>query len=303
MVFKLRQNGISGNLLALLENYLSNRQQKVVLNGSSSKYFPLESGVPQGSVLGPLLFQIYINDLEHGILSKIKCLADDTMLYSIVNDPSNTAEELNHDLNVIKNWAYQWKMSFNPDPNKQAVEMLFSQKRIKPRHLPLFFNNIEVNRVSEHKHLGLIFDPKLKFKNHINDKICKAQKLLGVLRLLSSYLPYSTLDQIYKLFIRPHFDYCDVIYHIPTSTNNTDRFSILHPLMESIERVQYHAALIVTGTWKGSSKNDLYDEVGWESMNDRRRCRRLTQFYKIHNRLTPDYLSEKLPANRPLLNG
>ena len=225
------------------------------------------------------------------------------MIYSIVNDPSLTGNELNHYLKRISKWAHQWKMSFNPDPSKQAVEMLFSQKKNKPYHPPLFFNNSMVTRVSEHKHLGHTFDSKLKFSNHINEKISKAHKLLGSLRLLSAYLPLSTLDQIYKLYIRPHFDYCDIIYHIPPSSNNTDLFSTLHPLMEAIERIQYQAALILTGTWKGSSRNKLYDELGWESMSDRRWCRRLIQIFKIRNRLTPNYLYEKLPTNRPLLCG
>ena len=128
LIFKLEQNGISGPLIKLLANYLTNREQRVVVNGSCSEFLPIESGVPQGSVLGPLLFLVYINDLETNIKSKIKFFADDTMLFSTVLDPSTTASELNEDLECIRNWAYQWKMLFNPDPNKQAVEILFSKK-------------------------------------------------------------------------------------------------------------------------------------------------------------------------------
>ena len=119
---------ISDGLILLLENYLSNRKHKVVLNGFSSDLFSVEAGVPQGSVLGPLLFLIYINDLEINIKSKIKFFADDTMLFSIVKNPLNTAVELNHDLDLISKWAFQWKMSFNPEATKQAVEVLFLLK-------------------------------------------------------------------------------------------------------------------------------------------------------------------------------
>ena len=126
----MRQNGVSGKLLKLFQNYLNNRKQRVVLTGFSADYSAVESGVPQGSVLGPLLFLIYINDLERNIKSNIKFFADDTMLFSTVNDPLITANDLNHDLNVINQWAYQWKMEFNPDPNKQASEVLFSCKKI-----------------------------------------------------------------------------------------------------------------------------------------------------------------------------
>ena len=84
LIFKLKQNGVSGGVLKLFECYLSNRKQRVVINGSYSEYLPIESGVPQGSVLGPLLFLVYINDLEKNIKSNIKFFADDALLYSIV---------------------------------------------------------------------------------------------------------------------------------------------------------------------------------------------------------------------------
>ena len=115
LIFKLKQNGISVSLIKLLGNYLHNRKQRVVLNGFYSDYSIIESGVPQGSVLGPLLFLIYINDLEKNIRSNVKFFADDTMLFSIVNDPVISANILNNDLDIIYQWAHQWKMEFNPD--------------------------------------------------------------------------------------------------------------------------------------------------------------------------------------------
>ena len=102
LIFKMRQNGISGNLLKLFQNYLSNRKQRVVLNGFSSDYSSIDSGYPLGSVLGPLLFFIYINDLEKNIKSNVKIFADDTMLFFVVNNPAISAKELNHDLKVIR---------------------------------------------------------------------------------------------------------------------------------------------------------------------------------------------------------
>ena len=167
----------------LLSSYLANRKQRVVLNGSVSDFIPTKSGVPQGSVLGPLLFLVYINDLEINIKSKIKFFADDTMLYSIIRDPSISATELNHDLDIISIWAHQWKMSFNPEPTKQAVEIIFSRKYNKPIHPPLFFNGIEVFSVEEHKHLGLLLDSKLTFQKHILTKIKTAKKNIGIFNL------------------------------------------------------------------------------------------------------------------------
>ena len=126
MILKLKQNGISGKLLKLFERFLFNRKQRVVLNGSHSDYSVIESGVPLGSVLGPLIFLSYINDLERNIKSHVKSLADDTMLFSIVKDPIVPANDL--DLDITYQWAHQWKMEFNPDLTKQANEIIFSCK-------------------------------------------------------------------------------------------------------------------------------------------------------------------------------
>ena len=300
LLFKLKQNGISGPLLTLLTSYLKDRKQRVVLNGQESNWEVIESGVPQGSVLGPLLFLIYINDLENGIKSKIKFFADDTSLFSIVNDPILSANELNHDLHLIENWAYQWKMSFNPDPSKQAVEILFTKKRNSTYHPPLFFNNQIVKKASEHKHLGLILDPQLIFSKHLTEKIATARRGIGVLKYLSSYAPINSLNQIYKMYVRPHLDYCDIIYHIPSKSTSTESTVNLHSLMRSVESTQYQAGLAVSGAWKGSSTQKIYNELGWESLDNRRKFRRLCLFYKIYNDLTPSYLKAPIPANKTI---
>ena len=295
LLLKLKQNGIKGKLLNLLESYLSDRNQRVFINGSESEWGEIESGVPQGSVLGPLLFLIYINDLEKDVKSQKKKIADDTSLFSIVQDPNISACELNHDLKLISQWAYQWKMSFNPDPTKQAVQVLFSRKTKNITHPKIYFNDVEVKSVNEHKHLGLTLDAKLTFASHIDEKLKKARKGLGIIKFLSRYLSVKTLDLIYKMYIRPHLDFCDVIYHLPCITNPFDSSINLNYLMNTLERIQYHAALAITGAWKGTSLNKIYDELGWESLTDRRYCRRLFHFYKIHNNLTPPYMKDHLP--------
>ena len=164
----------------------------MVLNASHSDYSAIESGVPQGSVLGPLLFLIYINDLERNIKSKIKFFADDTMLYSLVKDPEISANDLNHDLDAIRQWADQWKLEFNPDPTKQATEVLFSCKISTPYHPQLTFNGTVVAKKKEQKHLGLTLNSGLSFEKHLN-----AKKNLGIIKHLSRFLPLNTLDQMY----------------------------------------------------------------------------------------------------------
>ena len=140
----MKSNGISGNLLHFFENYLQNRHQRVVLNGSKSDGRGVSAGVPQGSVLGPLLFLVYINDLTENISSQMRLFADDSSLFTPVKDVNETNEKLIQDLQIITNWAYQWKMVFNPDVTKQAVEVLFSVKKKTPVHLELIFNGVLV---------------------------------------------------------------------------------------------------------------------------------------------------------------
>ena len=152
LLYKLKSMGISGKLYNLLENYLSERSQGVLLNGQTSSWRPVLAGVPQGSILGPLLFLIYINDLPDELKSNAKLFADDTSLFSIVKDKNESANILSNDLAQISKWAYNWKMLFNPDPSKPAQEVIFSRKRKEESHPIISLNNIEVERTPYQKH-------------------------------------------------------------------------------------------------------------------------------------------------------
>ena len=111
-IYKLTQDGISGNLLNLLEDFIKERKQRVVLNGQASIWKNINVGVSQGSILGPLLFLIYIDDLTEGLTTNVKLFADDTSLFSVVHDTQTSANDLNKDLKIINNWAFQWKIKF-----------------------------------------------------------------------------------------------------------------------------------------------------------------------------------------------
>ena len=243
-IFKLEQNGVCDNLLKFFQNYLTNRKQRVVLNGSFSDYSIVESGVPQGSVLGPLLF-LTLKGISNLISSSSQ------MTTAVVYDPSILANDLNHDLNIILQWAYHWKMEFNPDPSNQANEVLFSCKKSTQNHPQLIINRSVVAKVSNQKHFGLILDSGLSFEKHLNEKILKAKKNVVVLKYLSNFLPLKSLDQMYN--VRSHLDYCDVIYHLPTLLHQAPLGVSLTSIMEIVERVQYQAGLAITGAWNGSS--------------------------------------------------
>ena len=139
--------------------------------------------MPQGSILGPLFFLIYINDLVDNISSEAKLFADDTSLFTVVCDIDIAANKLNRDLEIISTWAYQWKIQFIPDKNKQAIQVIFSQKKDTHIHPSLFFNGSEVVIKAEHRHLSMILDSKLTFLSHIKEAIVKLE---GVLELFVS---------------------------------------------------------------------------------------------------------------------
>ena len=121
--------GISGELYSLLENYLSGRFQRVVLNGQTSSWRLVLAGVPQGSIMGPLLFLIYINDLPNELKSNVKLFADDTSFFTVVKNKNNSANILNNDLQSISTWAYNWKMLFNPNLVNRLKRCYFKEKR------------------------------------------------------------------------------------------------------------------------------------------------------------------------------
>ena len=151
----------------LLRDYLSYRKQRIVLNGQHSSWDNVTVGVPQGSILGSLLFLIYINDFPNDLSSNSTLFADDTSLFSEVNNIHTSATILSQDLNAITNWAFQWKMIFNPDLSKQAQEVIFSRKIKKLLHPTLLLNNIQLSSSLFQKHLGLKLDIKLNFSEHI----------------------------------------------------------------------------------------------------------------------------------------
>ena len=285
LIFKLSQNGISGNLLDILSDFLSDRKQRVVLNGQKSTWENVNAGVPQGSILGPLLFLIYINDLSGDLSSKTKLFADDTSLFNEAHDINISANELNNDLKKVSNWAFQWKMSFNPDPSKQAQEVIFSRKLKRVTHPPLVFNNAVSQRKSQ-KHLGIILDSKLTFEDHYKTVLSKTNRTIGLLRKLQNLLPREALTTIYKAFVRPHLDYGDVLFDQAFNAS----------FHEKLESIQYNACLALTVTIRGTSKEKLYQEVGLESLQLRRWYRKLCLFYKIFKNKSPAYLFNLIPA-------
>ena len=281
LLVKLKNSGISGKLLHWFSDYLGNRRQRVVLPGGKSDWKSISAGVPQGSILGPLLFLVFINDIVQDITSFIKLFADDTSLYIIVDTPSNTAESLNADIEKIRIWAEKWLVSFNPT---KSEAILFSRKRNHQVHPPLEMNSISIKEVENHKHLGLYLSNDGSWNAHINYIVNKTSLRVNILRKLKHILDRHSLQVIYFSFIRPSIEYADIIWDNCTSYNR-----------KRIESIQIDCARIVTGTTKLISLNNIYLETGWETLDSRRKKHRLIQFYKMVNGISPEYLANLVP--------
>ena len=137
----------------------------------------MNAGVPQGSILDPLLFLVFINDSSTDLSSNFKLFADDVSLF--FNCAS--ANELNNDSLRIRSWAYQWKLSFNPDPSTQAEDVIFSCKIEKSNRPVLILNNIQVNQTPYQKRLSMFLDGKLNFGEHLKYITNKVNKSIGLL--------------------------------------------------------------------------------------------------------------------------
>ena len=188
-IFILKQNGISDKILNIITDFLSFTKQPVVLNGQASPWNSIEAGVPKGSILGPLLLLIYINDIYDDLSTTAKLFADTTSLFSIVQNVNTSASHLNSDLSKISKWAFQSRMIFNFDPSKQAQKIIFSRKIQKTCHPFIYFSIKSVKQVPSQKHLAMILDTKLNFQEHLKNMLNKVNKTIGLLRELQNILP------------------------------------------------------------------------------------------------------------------
>ena len=161
-------------------------------------------------------------------------------------------------------------MSFNPDPSKQAQEIIFSRKTKKISHPSLRFNNSIVSQSPYQKHLGIFLDAQLTFEEHLKVITTKVNKTIGLMRKLRNVLPRLALMTLYKAFVRPHLDYGDVI--CDESYNKT--------FHQELESIRYNACLALSGAIRGLSREKLYQELGLVSLQRRRWCRKLSLFYK-----------------------
>jgi hypothetical protein len=281
LIYKLQTFGITDSLLLWFKSYLANRRQRVTIKNAKSSWKTIQAGVPQGSILGPLLFLIHINDIIDGIESQIKLFADDTSLFLIVDDDQNTCRlQLNRDLERIDKWAKSWLVTFNPEKTK----LLHISLKHNVNHPILIFNNHQLEKVEAHKHLGITFNDKLTWTHHINNIFTSANVKLILLSKLKFILDRKTLFTLYTSFIRPCLEYGNIIWNNLSETDS-----------DKLESVQRRAMRIITGCITRTSTQLLYEETNLEKLAKRRERSILLFFHKIINNNTPDYLQEMKP--------
>ena len=273
IIAKLEQVKVGGELLELFKSYLDQRKQIVTIDGFKSDIKEVKAGVPQGSRLGPLLWILYANDILDDLECEVLLFADDTCMFASGKNTNETAEKLNRDLSKISAWAAKWKVSFNPGKTKQ---MIFSTKE-QADSPPILFNHIPVERIFEHKHLGIWLTPNLSWSRHIRYISMRANSKLFVLRSIR-YLSRSVLDILYKQQVRSVIDYGMIIFY--GTLNQVD--------IEKLNQIQYRCAKVVTGALHFTSRIKLEQDLGWESLSARNEFLGLSMFYKIaHNSVRP----------------
>ena len=213
LLHKLKAYGVGGCILSIVESFLQDRSMKVVLDGQSSTPYEINAGVPQGSVLGPTLFLVYINDLPDGALSKIGIYADDTTAYSSIKtsdffDRLEMTAELEEDLRCIVEWGEKWLVSFNATKTK----LLSFNRHRESGLIPLKMNDIELPESSSFRLLGLVFTPKLDWKPYVQSIAKQASKRVGSLFRSQRYLTPESILYLYKATIRPCMEYCSHIW-------------------------------------------------------------------------------------------
>ena len=225
LLLQLNRYGIGGNILQWIRDYLSKRTQRVRVNGQYSSTAPVRSGVPQGSVLGPVLFLIFVADIAPMVNNFVSLYADDTKLYSYLLDSGiHTAETIQEDINILSSWSQKMQMSFNPEKctslhmGKNNARFNYTLPKIystvsnqNSYSYTLYFHPLK--KINEEKDLGVTVDSNLTFKKHISQKIAKANSMLFLIKNCFKHLDQEMLKLLFKSIVRPHLEYASNVWN------------------------------------------------------------------------------------------
>ena len=277
LLLKLQSLGISGQLLRWINCFLTTRSQRVVINGQYSEWLPVASGVPQGSILGPLLFILYVDDVRQVVKhSSIKLFADDISLYSQVSCYDDCLQ-LQSDLSSIYQWSLRWQLQLNP---RKCEAINISNKR-SSINIDYYIGSHLVSWSQKVKYLGIIINSKLKWNDHCQYVVSKATKCLNRLRRAMYGCTQAAKISAYKALVRPYFDYACTVW-TPYTAHDID-------LLES---VQHRAARWINSFWDSTalkwskSSATCIRELRWPSLKVRRNYFSVWLLYSILHKTT-----------------
>jgi len=287
MISILSYVGLSDNTIRLFESYLQNRVQTVDANGSLSRSRLVERGVPQGSILGPLLFTLYTSCLPECVkFSRIQMYADDTQLYHTFDENSIdlALQQVQDDLAAISKWSEGHALVINPSKSQLMIFGSFASVDLVKRHANLSINGIRVPIVDEAKNLGLLMDSTFRYDAHILKCIQRAYMSLKLIYPHRSYLTISTKKMLCDSLVLSNFSFCSEVYDSCLKSELSSR----------IQRVQNSCLRLIFGIRKYDRVSYKLPQVGWLNMRDRRFLQRACLYHRIIQLRAPTYLFKKI---------
>lgn len=270
LLFKLNKLGVRGGLLQWIESFLTNRQQCVRVGSAISSSADVVSGVPQGSVLGPVLFLCYINDLPNVVQGIVKIFADDTKIFSEALTEDH-CQKLQTDLDNLCDWSREWKLSFNATKCK-VLHIGHKNEQFRYTMQDTDGNFVNITSVTSEKDLGVTFDCDLNFNQHITNIVNKAQSCLGLIYRSFECLDREMFLHLYKSLVRPILEYGSSVWS-----------PFLKKDIKRIEDIQRRATKLVTGL-KHLTYEERLKELGLVTLEYRRDRADMIQIYKAtHN--------------------
>ena len=283
LLFKLKKYGIKENELQWFSSYLSDRSQATSVHNTLSDFLPVQAGVPQGSILGPVLFLLFINDLPQHVHS-CNLYADDTIIERSGDNLNDILRNTQSDIDNLTSWFSSNKLTLSVA--KSCFMLIGSKRRISQlsvqESIGLTIGDTSLSCNSSYKYLGLPIDSSLSW-NEATTNVCKTlRSRLSALQRLSSLMPLTHINNLYYAFIQSHIDYCLSIWGYTSNEN-----------IAKVQRFQNRAARILSQNFDyNTTSESLIHNNGWLMVTERRDYLTLLNVYKALNNLSPLYLTD-----------
>ena len=283
LLSKLEAAGIRGSAFAWMKSFLRSRRQITTVEGCTSAPAEIGAGVPQGAILSPLLFSVYVNDISSATpASNINLFADDTSAYVSSQAPSVLNSDLQTTADSLSSWFSRWHLSVHP---AKTVCMVLRSTGMPPCQLNIKINGNPIAQVTRHRHLGVTFNERLSWKDHVHDVLKKSAKKIGLLRRLGRQLSSTVVRDLYAFSIRPGIEYGSIVWSGLSSSDAA-----------RLERLNRSAARLITKTSPSSdlSRELLLARAGLPSLGTRRRMAQCTLIRKAYLGRHPRHLQRAL---------